>query len=294
MKKMICVIMLLSVTLASLFAQEKPKIAVVEFSTNLDTAKVKADAKTVRDLVESQLPTGKYTVITRDEIDKLLANQQIQASSISSSDNIRKLKLQNISYIVTGSVNAMDNDYAVTVKVLDVSTGEFSYMDNAFMGSSSRDLYNGINTFMTKFVAGVETKGGQLVQTGQQQSRVSYKIGDTGPGGGIVFSVEGNSGMEVSRMLGEYNWDDAIQAAKNYRGGNFTDWYLPSISELKMIFENLQKSGVVNLGTGDYWSSTRTSPHYKYNPNYFYFHDGGGVWSNGESTKYSVRAVRAF
>jgi hypothetical protein len=51
--------------------------------------------------------TGKYQVIAREEIDKLLANQQIQVSSISSRENVKKLQLQNISYIITGSVDAL-------------------------------------------------------------------------------------------------------------------------------------------------------------------------------------------
>jgi hypothetical protein len=55
--------------------------------------------------------------------------------------------------------------------------------------------------------------------------------------------------MEVSRLLGAYNWNDAIKAARDYRGGGMNDWYLPSIGELKLIYENLQKAGVINLGT---------------------------------------------
>jgi curli biogenesis system outer membrane secretion channel CsgG len=73
------------------------------FTTNNETAKVKEDAVTVRELVESRMvASGKYQVISRQEIDRLLENQRIQASDISSKENITKLQLQNISYIVTG------------------------------------------------------------------------------------------------------------------------------------------------------------------------------------------------
>jgi TolB-like protein len=293
MKRIILLISLLAVMLTALFAQntELPRLGVVAFSTNINNEKTKADAISVRNLVESQMiGTRKYHIITREEIDKLLDNQRIQVSSISSAENIKKLQLQNISYIVTGSVDAMGNDYTVTVKILDVATGQFSHSDNDFMGSTGRDLYNGINGLMTKFVAGMSSEEGKVIQTGQQQNRVKYKIGDTGPGGGIVFVIEGNTGMEVSRLLGDYNWDDAIQTAKDYRGGNFNDWHLPSISEFVLIFQNLQKNGIVNLRTTIYWSSEQGRDN---NYAYLYkFTDEKDI--SLKRSLLSVRAVRAF
>jgi hypothetical protein len=61
-----------SFVLASVF------FAVVEFSTNISNEKTRADVITVRNLVESQIvAAGKYQVISRADIDKLLAEQQI-------------------------------------------------------------------------------------------------------------------------------------------------------------------------------------------------------------------------
>jgi TolB-like protein len=146
--------------------QELPRLAVVEFDTNINIPKVNQDAVTVRNLVESQMVgTRQYQVITRTDIDRLLANQQIQVSSIGSAENIRKLQLQNISYIVTGSVNAMDNDYLITVKMLDVSTGQFSHSADTFTGSGSRDLYNGVTQLIKSFTSGMTSQGGQVAQT---------------------------------------------------------------------------------------------------------------------------------
>jgi hypothetical protein len=291
MKKAVFLAGLFAVVTAAIFAQntELPRLAVVEFSTNLNNEKVKADAITVRNLVESQMVgTRKYQIITRDEIDKLLANQQIQVSSISSSENIKKLQLQNISYIITGSVDAMDNDYAVTVKVLDVSTGQFSHSDNAFMGNASRDMYNGINTFMTKFVSGMETKDGKLVQTGQGQN--TYKIGDRGPGGGFIFYAEGGVYMEVSLTLGTYNWNEAVEVAKNYKGGGFSDWHLPSKDELNMVYRNLRTKNLAGLGDDSYWSSSQGNAYSSWDQD---FSDGRQNYYN-KGSAYSVRAVRAF
>jgi len=199
MKKTVLLISLIAVAAVALFTQDAalPRLAVVEFSTNVNTDRVKTDAITVRELVESEMvKTRKYQIITRDDIDKLLANQRIQVSSISSSENLKKLQLQNISYIVTGSLNAMGNDYAIAVRVLDVSTGEFSHSDNDFMGSGSRDLYNGITGLMAKFVAGMSAEGDKVVQGGRNGTSITgatatYKIGDFGPAGGHIFYDKG-------------------------------------------------------------------------------------------------------
>jgi len=296
MKKTVFLVVVLVAIFATVFAQnlELPKLAVVEFSTNINTAKIKADAITVRNLVESQMvATQKYNVITRDEIDKLLTNEKIQASSISNPENIKKLQLLSISYIVTGSLDAMDNDYSLTVKVLDVVNGKTAHSDNSFMGSTSRDLYNGINTFMVKFAAGMESIEGNLVQTGK-----TYKIGDKGPGGGIIFYADGVVYMEVSLTLGTYVWNDANKIAKDYKGGGFTDWRLPTSSELNMIYENLRKKNIGALGDNCYWSSSR----YDGDSSYYWiqrFSDGrGSNFFNKDSSyslnSYAVRAVRAF
>jgi TolB-like protein len=198
MKKFILLICLIAGMVSATFAQELPRLAVVEFTTNVNTDKAKADAITVRNLVESQMvATRKYQIITRSDIDQLLANQRIQVSSISSAENIKKLQLQNISYILTGSVDAMGNDYAVTVRVLDVSTGQFSHSDNDLMGGGSRELYNGVNTLMAKFNAGMSAgEGGAIVQGGRSGTGVTgatatYKIGDMGPAGGYIFYDKG-------------------------------------------------------------------------------------------------------
>jgi len=196
--KKLCLAMLFAVTVGALFAQNAvlPRLAVVSFTTNINNEKTRADAITVRNLVESRMvATGRYTIITRDEIDKLLENQRIQVSAISSTENIKILRLENISYIITGSLDAMGNDYAVTVRVLDVSTGQYSYSDSELMGSASRELFNGVTGLMARFVSGMSADGDRVVQA--QENRITgataiYSIGDIGPAGGIIFYDKGS------------------------------------------------------------------------------------------------------
>ena len=70
--------------------------------------------------------------------------------------------------------------------------------------------------------------------------------------------------------------------------GTFTDWFLPSFTELFRLWENRDLIG--NLGTNNYWSSTQINSVNVYSE----------IFSNGfqsVSSKYqtyTVRAIRAF
>ncbi|MDR1636540.1 MAG: DUF6273 domain-containing protein [Treponema sp.] len=209
--------------------QDLPRLAVVEFSVNLTTEKVRADAITVRNLTESRMvAAGKYQVIAREEIDKLLANQRIQVSSISSAENVKKLQLENISYIVTGSVDAMGSDYAVTVKILDVSTGKFSHSASDIMGGASRELFAGVTALIANFVKGMAADGGQVAQAGAQR-----------PGGGVSAA---GIGIEVSAVVGGTLYFEGKEIAALWDN----DTYMipvekPGTYKIRMVFGNGQE-----------------------------------------------------
>jgi hypothetical protein len=172
--------------------------------------------------------SGKYEVIARAEIDRLLENQLIQAADISSRENVRKLQLLNISYIVTGAVSAMGDDYRITdytiaLSILDVATGKFFHSAHGLVNASPNGLYQGTNVLVKDFLGGILVDGRKVLHP-SDAARTGPDIGDTGPGGGIIFLVEGSTWMEVSPVLGEYNWRDAAQAARSYTGGGLSGW----------------------------------------------------------------------
>jgi hypothetical protein len=118
------------------------------------------------------------------------------------------------------------------------------------------------------------------------------RIGDTGPGGGIVFSVDArNNGWEVSgKLSGLYTWSAAKTAASSFTGGGFSDWYLPSMEELGDIYLNLQEAGIANLGSDPYWSASE----YDTNDAWLLYFSGGERKSESKDSTFSVRAVRDF
>ena len=98
--------------------------------------------------------------------------------------------------------------------------------------------------------------------------------------------------MEVSANLGSHTWYNALNVAKNYNGGGFNDWYLPTKEELNLIYKNLVKTGILN-DTTCHWSSSQPYNDYLFYACYQNFSNGyqGKDYTNSPNT---VRAIRAF
>ncbi len=146
-------------------------------------------------------------------------------------------------------------------------------------------------------------------------------------GGGIIYSLDGTTqhGLIVAPVtLGGINWQECLppcttatavnaysftdgvantnamiaalsaftnagKSARAYRGGGFTDWYLPAINELEPMNGKETLLGITDYY---YWSSTAASTSaglaYIYN---FYHNYSESV---GKNTPYVVRPIRKF
>jgi hypothetical protein len=123
----------------------------------------------------------------------------------------------------------------------------------------------------------------------------TFRIGDRGPGGGIVFFAQGGKYMEVGEKLdGAYKWDDAVTAARNYKGGGYSDWRLPTIDELNLVYQNLRAKNIGNLGNDWYWSSSSSSSEGDNDDAWFQDFGLGYQYRSIKDHTSSVRPVRAF
>lgn len=119
-------------------------------------------------------------------------------------------------------------------------------------------------------------------------------------GGGIIYYVDetGDHGLIcTAEDLGEYNWSAAIKACAELELNGYKDWYLPTITELNLMYQ--QKNTIGNYKSGyfyQYWSSSENLHNDKFawlqdfsNGRYYVYKDG-----DYKASKARVRATRAF
>ncbi len=91
-------------------------------------------------------------------------------------------------------------------------------------------------------------------------------------------------------VLGNMNWNQAVEACENFDLGGYTDWYLPNREEMMHILEN---TTLDSLHSHRYWTSSEYSSSYRY---YIYWSDYG-YWKWTDATKsasHYVCAVRRY
>jgi hypothetical protein len=102
--------------------------------------------------------------------------------------------------------------------------------------------------------------------------------------------------QRIVTTFGESTNNYAAGIAYNYRGGGYSDWYLPSFDELKKLF--LNKASIGGFSDGVYWSSTSGGRSNNFDYNYAYVFQTN--WSSSRTridfqvNTYLVRAVRSF
>lgn len=82
----------------------------------------------------------------------------------------------------------------------------------------------------------------------------------------------------------------AAQICQTYSGGGYYDWHLPSLHELKKLYQNAQYIGTFSM-YNSYFSSTEFNQNAAFTVR---FHDSGNTGTQLKSLTAKVRAVRSF
>ena len=113
----------------------------------------------------------------------------------------------------------------------------------------------------------------------------------TGATATAIGTGKSNTDKIINVQQGSLNWY-AAGVAKDYKGGGYTDWYLPSRDELNLLYT--QKVMVGGFSNAYYWTSTETSIG---DAHFTIFFNGTNYPCCEGSQKYyynSVRAIRKF
>jgi len=161
------------------------------------------------------------------------------------------------------------------VVVAEGKSDEFVFLNNTVVIRESGTVSNGI---LTSFAS--------ITFTAQ--------IGETGPGGGMIFFADGGQFIECSGELGTFNWNDAVIRCQNHNGGGFNDWRLPTRGDLDLMYRNLHQNSLGGFLVSEaYWTSAEVLS----NRNYAYiqyFSNLGTQTDRLKSFAFRVRAVRSF
>ena len=272
MKKLISAL-IIAAAIVCCFAESLPKSMAVATFDITGNAVSSDEAESITELYIAELvSTGKISVVDRTNFNKILKEMQFQAGDWANSEKTVKLGTATGAEIISrGQIIKLGSKMYLSATLIDVKTAKV--LSSAKVQFVSIDDIFGI---LTKFAK-------------EAVEGLSLKIGNIGPGGGLVFYIEGNRAYECSEVLGERNWNEAKTLCSEYRGGGYEDWYLPNKDELNYIYQNLRKTGKISNNSW-FWSSSSNDGSNACAQSFSYGNQG--YFSN--CIKLSVRAVRAF
>ncbi|MDR2633448.1 MAG: DUF1566 domain-containing protein [Treponema sp.] len=244
--------------------------------------------------------SGKLVVVDRANLDKVREEQGFQLSGEVDDESAKSIgKLLGAGAIVTGSLADLGDVYSLTLKAINIETATVAVSYLADLAKSPR-----IETLLASGggAAGTGTRtapsASKTVAPAAQAPAAppapTYKIGDTGPSGGIVFYDKFSSSggwryLETAPVETEqqFPWGDvgvggtssalgdgkrntqliveelrkkriggAAQYCDDLEYGGYTDWFLPSNDELNLMYQNLKEKGLGGFTNDVYWSSS--------------------------------------
>ena len=111
----------------------------------------------------------------------------------------------------------------------------------------------------------------------------------SGATGTEIGSGFANTMKIISTLAGGTITDYAAGIARTYKGGGYSDWYLPSIDELEKLYQ--YRASISGFSDGFYWSSTESVNGNAYNIDFFNGQKNNSIVNLGNC---HVRAIRSF
>jgi hypothetical protein len=143
---------------------------------------------------------GKLVVVDRANLDKVREEQGFQLSGEVDDESAKSIgRLLGAGAIVTGSLADLGDVYSLTLKAINIETATVAVSYLADLEKSVR-----VETLLASGggAAGTDSAvatGARTAQTGRSaappvpEPPKTYKIGDTGPAGGLIFYDKGNN-----------------------------------------------------------------------------------------------------
>lgn len=179
------------------------------------------------------------------------------------------------------------SDYQGGVVAYILKQGDAGYDPNQIHGIIASKLDQTINSYSPYYPGtGIMWQQGTYIPS--QQTTV-FDI--TGAAGTAVGMGRSNTNLIIAKQTSTGRPFAATAIAVAYRGGGYTDWFLPSKDELHKLY--LNRSIIGGFFDGWYWSSTEKDEWYVEALDFSNGVSSGGYKGPG-GTPYKVRAIRTF
>jgi len=277
MRKVFSILLLICVGASLLSAVEKKTVAVATFEIR-GNAVSKDEAETITELYIRTLETmGNVVVSDIGKFSNLLKELKFQETDWSDARKTRRLgDAINAKVICRNKISKLGSTLYISSTFIEAKTARVLY--------DPKVPIENLDGILVAFA---------YMATDVFERIVPIKIGDKGPGGGIVFSVDAknNTASECSENLGEANFKDAIKLCEEYRAGGYDNWRLPYIFELEEIYMNLVKANRILKSYVGSWSASLESEY----SNRAWRHTAFGekTYANMSDIRYVI-AVRHF
>lgn len=178
---------------SSVFSGGKITVAVLDFEGK-NVPQENAEALT--DLLRTELfNTGRFTVIERQKIQKIIEEQKFQMSGLTDADQVAQIgKLLNVKKIMIGTITKLGGTYIINTRIVDVQSGQ------------------------VELAEAVESKGGEELLPNavtELALKVSYKVGLEGSiiriAGEVLFiDLGGADGIDTGQVFSVIRQGEAI------------------------------------------------------------------------------------
>lgn len=223
-------------------------------------------------------------------------NPKIMKAEVVGSDiTYTTLNPHNITVGTRINVTAMSANFNVTGSTVNsVTTDTFTILNTT--SASGTDLRGGrviTNRFTIKNTTGVT---GHTIHNGFGPSSLALWheiLTDDWVGVADWMNNGLGKGLSNSQLITSGNSGSTIGAANialNFSFNNYNDWYLPSLGELMLIYNNLRINGSETEFGAQYWSSTENTPSNAWIQTF----DAAIVSGVAKNTQLRVRPIRKF
>jgi len=265
----------------NVFAQE---FTVVVAPFEIISGFYKSDADTIEYLFTGELAKTK-SIKVLDQSDsmfkEIIKRMDFELSDWSNPKKVAEFgKALNANAVVLVRMMMLGDERIITVRINNLNTEILAANDMVVKNNSE------IRGKLPGFTAEIVDR----LPKPPPPKKKGYDIGDTGPGGGIVYLKEGKRHMEYIELPGTFAWDEAKKAVEQFRGGGFSNWKLPTINEARFIGSRLSYPPY-----GYYWSSDSASPKgFKGMAKYYWWGSDFENDTEEKSESQNVLAIRTF